>query len=108
VVISRDVFSGQLDAQDRAALQEQQLRPLGHMVLEAAAAYYDAAAGRLRQRQLDLTASLGSCPPELAASIAFKVCVCVGGGGGGDGSSSSSWLCLWPTCCQHAPAPSNV
>jgi hypothetical protein len=108
VVISRDVFSGQLDAQDRAALQEQQLRPLGHMVLEAAAAYYDAAAGRLRQRQLDLTASLGSCPPELAASIAFKVCVCVGGGGGADGSSSSSWLCLWPTCCQHAPAPSNV
>lgn len=73
-VISRQLFDPELPPEQRRALQEEQLAPLGRVVLEAAGSYYSAAAARLRQRQLDLAATLGACPPAVAAACAFKVC----------------------------------
>lgn len=73
VVISRSVFDPALPPEQHRQLQDEQLRPLQQLVLEAAAAYYTAASTRLRQKQLDLSATLGSCPPEISAAIAFKV-----------------------------------
>lgn len=73
VVISRQLFDPSLPPEQRRQLQEEQLKPLQQLVAEAAAAYYTAAGARLRQKQLDLTTTLGSCPPEINAAIAFKV-----------------------------------
>jgi hypothetical protein len=73
VVISRQVFDPALPLEQRQQLQEEQLKPLQQLVAEAAAAYYTAAGARLRQKQLDLSTTLGSCPPEVNAAIAFKV-----------------------------------
>lgn len=76
VVISRQVLDAALPAEQRRQLQEEQLKPLQQLVTEAAAQHYAAAGARLRQKQLDLSTSLGSCPPEISAAIAFKVRVC--------------------------------
>jgi hypothetical protein len=73
VVISRQLFDPAVPAEQRSALCEEQLRPLQQLVTEGAAAYYSTAAARLWQKQLDLGTSLGSCPPEISAAIAFKV-----------------------------------
>lgn len=62
-----------LPADERRQYQDAELRPLGQLVTEAAAAYYQGAAERLRQKQLDLTAALGNSPAEINAAIAFKV-----------------------------------
>lgn len=79
-VISRQCFDPALTQEAHRQLQDAQLVPLGQLVTEAAAAYYQAAAARLRQKQLDVTAALGSCPPEMNAATAFKVCCLCGGG----------------------------
>jgi hypothetical protein len=53
--------------------------------MEAAAAYYAAAAQRQRTKQLDLSGALGTVPPEINVAVAFKVGAAAGGGGGGLG-----------------------
>jgi hypothetical protein len=73
MVISRQVCDPTLPAEQRRQLQDEQLKPLQQLVTEAAAQHYAAAGARLRQKQLDLSTSLGSCPPEISAAIAFKV-----------------------------------
>jgi hypothetical protein len=73
VVVSRQVFDPSLPPEQQRKQQEEQLKPLQQLVTEAAAAYYTAAGSGLRQKQVDLSTSLGSCPPEIAAAIAFKV-----------------------------------
>jgi hypothetical protein len=73
VVISRQACDPALPAEQRRQLQDEQLKPLQQLVTEAAAQHYAAAGARLRQKQLDLSTSLGSCPPEISAAIAFKV-----------------------------------
>jgi hypothetical protein len=72
-LISRQCFDPALSPDARKQLQDSQLAPLGQLVMEAAAAYYSNAAARLRQKQLDITAALGSSPPEVNAATAFKV-----------------------------------
>jgi len=67
------LFDPSLPPEQQHRLQDEQLRPLQQLVVEAASAYYTAAAAHLRQKQLDLATQLGSCPPELCACIAFKV-----------------------------------
>lgn len=73
MVVSRQLFDPSLPPEQQRKQQEDQLRPLQQLVTEAAAAYYTAAGARLRQKQVDLSTSLGSCPPEIATAIAFKV-----------------------------------
>lgn len=73
MVISRQLFDPALPPEQRRQLQEEQLKPLQQLVTEAAAAYYTAAGARLRQKQLDLSSTLGSCPPDINAATAFKV-----------------------------------
>lgn len=73
VVVSKQLFDPSLPQEQQRTQQEEQLRPLQQLVTEAAAAFYTAACARLRQKQVDLSTSLGSCPPEIAAAIAFKV-----------------------------------
>ena len=51
----------------------QALQPVGAAVMEAAAAYYAAAAQRQRTKQVDLSTALGSVPPEINVAVAFKV-----------------------------------
>jgi hypothetical protein len=72
-LISRQCFDPALISEARRQLQDAQLAPLGQLVTEAAAAYYSSSAARLRQKQLDITAALGSSPPEVNAATAFKV-----------------------------------
>jgi hypothetical protein len=72
-LISRQCFDPSLSPEARKQLQDAQLAPLGQLITEAAAAYYSSAAARLRQKQLDVTAALGSSPPEVNAATAFKV-----------------------------------
>lgn len=72
-LVSRRVADASLSAEERRQIQDVELRPLGQLLTEAAAAYYTAAADRLRQRQLDITAALGNCPPEISVATAFKV-----------------------------------
>lgn len=67
------LFDPSLPPEQQRRLQDEQLRPLQQLVVEAASAYYTAAGTHLRQKQLDLATSLGSCPPEICACIAFKV-----------------------------------
>lgn len=72
-LISRRVVDASLPPEERRQYQDAELAPLGQLVTEAAAAYYAAAAERLRQKQVDLAAALGTSPPEVNAAIAFKV-----------------------------------
>eukprot|EP00878_Enallax_costatus_P030527 GHUV01033239.1.p1 GENE.GHUV01033239.1~~GHUV01033239.1.p1 ORF type:complete len:142 (-),score=40.00 GHUV01033239.1:462-887(-) len=72
-LVSRRVVDASLSPEERRQYQDAELGPLGQLVTDAAAAYYAAAAERLRQKQLDLAAALGSSPPEVNAAIAFKV-----------------------------------
>lgn len=74
-LLSRACFEPSLSTEERRSRQDSELRPLGELVTQAAAAHYAAEASRLRQRQLDLSAALGSCPPEVSAAIAFKLAV---------------------------------
>lgn len=67
--ISRDVFT----AVDKKLRQDEELKPLGVLVLEQAWAYYLTQAQRIKQKQLDLTGALGSCPAEISVQVAFKV-----------------------------------
>eukprot|EP00878_Enallax_costatus_P027899 GHUV01030087.1.p1 GENE.GHUV01030087.1~~GHUV01030087.1.p1 ORF type:complete len:989 (+),score=366.66 GHUV01030087.1:1269-4235(+) len=74
-LVSRRVVDASLSPEERRQYQDAELGPLGQLVTDAAAAYYAAAAERLRQKQLDLAAALGSSPPEVNAAIAFKLAV---------------------------------
>jgi hypothetical protein len=72
VLLSRQLFDPSLPSEQRQQLQAAQVKPLGDILKVEAKAYYLAAAERLLSKQAEVSAAVGSCPPELTAAINFK------------------------------------